>query len=551
MRAIESNSDFMLQNRGGRSMNAIRQFFFAEESPRRLALVRICLGLVLFCDAAAHWPYAVELYSTYGPALPVFIRHEPLPIGDGAPATTIPQFSGPDSSAMVTLGQAVEPRQVVKTPARQIVTTFHPPIPGPTLAVLLATLQLFVLAAMTVGWHTRTSLWLTFTLTLYLGLLDGSTTFAKYSVLALHFLLLLALSPCHRVWSLDSLQFPSTAAGLGGPAWTRRLMQLQVCHIYLGSALTKLQNPTFISGDLLQFSLLDHDWGGRWLGMWLATVPHAVVLASLFVLLVELLFPFLVWVHVLRIPMLFAAAMLHLGVWLTLNVGIFSPVMFSCLIVFLSDKDLDRLSPLTTQLTSGLGHDLRLLFRPRKVSLPDSTGTAAGGAPAQSRSSWMQTVSYALTAITAVGLGWGWQVLEDPYGAFGRREMPGLKRVSREDVDQMLTQRLPPYSHYLHHVRLGSRVSGHQAFGSTYQFRHGQRVYVVVQFNQHPRLKLEGLLIDPNGNEIARYRHTVEPNFSYAIDGFELTAPLTPGSYTIILQADGFQVGLRNFELLP
>ncbi len=532
-------------------MNLMRQFFFAEESPRRLALVRICLGIVLFYDAAAHWPYAVELYSTYGPPLPVFIRHEPLPAGNGSPMTTIPKFSGPDSSAMVTLGQAVEPRQEAKPPARQTVTTFHPPIPGPTLAVLLATLQLFVLAAVTVGWHTRTSLWLTFTLTLYLGLLDGSTTFAKYSVLALHFLLLLTLSPCHRIWSLDSLRFPSTAEGMAGAAWTRRLMQLQVCHIYLGSALTKLQNPTFVSGDLLQFSLLDHDWGGRWLGMWLATQPHVVVLASLLVLLIELLFPFLVWVPALRIPMLFAAAMLHLGVWLTLNVGIFSPLMYSCLIVFLTDKDLDWLAPFARRMTRGLASDLRLVFRPRTTSLSDITAAGPGGALTRSHSSWKRIISYVLTAAAVIGLGMAWQVLEDPYGAFGRREMPGLKLLSRADVDQMLTQRLPPYGHYLHHVRLGSRVSGHQAFGNTYQFRHGQRVYVVVQFNQHPKLKLEGLLIDPNGNEVARYTHTVEPNFGYAIDGFELTTPLTPGSYTIILQADGFQVGLRNFELLP
>jgi hypothetical protein len=42
----------------------VKSFFFAPESPRLLALVRIALGLVLLGNSLLHWLYAIELYST-------------------------------------------------------------------------------------------------------------------------------------------------------------------------------------------------------------------------------------------------------------------------------------------------------------------------------------------------------------------------------------------------------------------------------------------------------------------------------------------------------
>ena len=105
---------------------------------------------------------------------------------------------------------------------------------------------------------------------------------------------------------------------------------------------------------------------------------------------------------------------------------------------------------------------------------------------------------------------------------------------------------------YVHRVELGSRVQGGRVFGAQRSFRHGMRVYVLTQLLlPHPPLTLEGLLIAPEGQEVARFSQKVEPAFSYAIKGFELTDSLPLGRYRIILQANGYEVAQKSFELVP
>src|SRR5207302_1899068 len=104
--------------------------------------------------------------------------------------------------------------------------------------------------------------------------LDLPVTFGKQSVIALHLVLLLAFSGCGAAWSIDSLSDCSRSIrcplSLAAP---RRLIQILVCCVYLGAAITKLKTPSFANGDLLTFSLLDDHWGSGWLGLWLMTLP--------------------------------------------------------------------------------------------------------------------------------------------------------------------------------------------------------------------------------------------------------------------------------------
>jgi hypothetical protein len=116
----------------------------------------------------------------------------------------------------------------------------------------------------------------------------------------------------------------------------------------------------------------------------------------------------------------------------------------------------------------------------------------------------------------------------------------------------MLSQRSPPYEDYFHRVEVGARVGGNQVFGSSGQFEIGQRAFVLAQLIQpHPVMELEGLLIMPDGREAARFSRRIDPTFDYAINGFELTEELPPGLYRILIQAEGFVVADRRFELLP
>ena len=267
---------------------------FTSESPRPAALLRIALGGVLLVDAAIRWPYAVELYSSSGPAMPA------LPG-----------------------------------------TWFEPPAPGPAFAILAQTLQVFALACMMFGWRTRLSLALAFGLSAWLGLLDSPGTFKKYSAVSLHLLLLLGFTRCGAVWSVDRwLERRNAAAIPLSPRWPRLLMRMFLASVYLGAAVTKLKLPDFATGDLLMFALLDDLWGGTWLGQWLAVHPRLLPLVSLATILFELTFPVLVWVPPLRRPMLAVAALFHTTLWMTMHLGSFSPVMLAALVAFLEESDL-------------------------------------------------------------------------------------------------------------------------------------------------------------------------------------------------------------------
>jgi hypothetical protein len=114
----------------------------------------------------------------------------------------------------------------------------------------------------------------------------------------------------------------------------------------------------------------------------------------------------------------------------------------------------------------------------------------------------------------------------------------------------MLAQRLPAYEDYFHRIELGSRFGGNQMFGASRRFKIGQRAYILAQLIQpHPVIELEGLLIAPDGQEVARFTHRVDSGTSYTINGFELTRELPVGKYRIILQANDFAVAERHFEI--
>ena len=493
----------------------MRAFFFAPEDPRRLALVRIGTGAVLLYDALLHWSCAVELYSTSGPALPVF---------------TDPAL--------------------------------HGPVPGPWTAVLLQTLLIFSLACVTAGWQTRCSLWLAFVLAAWLGPLDRAATFAKYSVLGLHLLALLGVSGCGAAWSVDARRRRSTASGDPpveafcplSSAWPRRLIQILLCSMYLGAALTKFRSQSFAQGDLLMFSLLDDHWGSGRIGHWLATLPQVPLLLSLATVLFEMVFPFLVWGRASRWPMLIIAFVFHGSMCLLLSVGIFCPLMMVVLLAFLEPQDFAR--------ADGWIRRLRLAIRGVRDQRPGAATewtshapSACAAEPPQARRpsrALRSAVLYLLIGAAFTGGGGLLQWLRDADHVFGRKAVEKLAPISEDQVNVMLAGQLPAFEDYFHRIELGSRYSGNAVFGGRGGYRTGQQVYVLAQLIvPHPRLRLEGVLIAPDGREAARFAHTVEPAFGYAINGFELTEILPAGPYRILLRADGYEIAERRFELRP
>lgn len=481
------------------------RFFFAPEGPRRLALVRIALGLVLCWEAASHWRYAVELYSSYGPAMPLFAAR-PATVGNA------PQ-SDADRSAIA------RPR-------------FRIPVPSPGLAVMFQSGLLFAALGVALGWQTRFSLLLSLVLFAWLGPLDLAATFAKHPVIMLHLALLLCFSRGGGAWSVDAWSRGHAVSCRLSAAWPRRLIQILVCTIYLGAALTKLRTPSFATGELLEFSLLDDDWGGGRFGHWLVTRPHLPLVLSQATLLIELLFPCLVWTRRLRWPMLALACALHAGMGLALTLGTFSPTMFAALLAFLDERDLDRI-PWLRQIGSDKGIAATVSATVRRL---------------------ISFVAYATVGIMVVAGGTVLQRQCDWYGAFGVRspaEVARFSEIADGRVADMLAGRLPAFEDYFHRISFGTRVGHHDLFGESRQFRRGQRVYALAQLVlPHPSLLLEGLLIAPNGEEVARFSHRIASGVTHTLDGFELTAELPVGRYRVILQVEGVEFLEREIEIL-
>lgn len=470
----------------------MKAYFFAPERPHRLGLMRIGLGLVLLYDAQAHWPRAVELYSSFG---------TPMPLAPG--------------------------------------TAFEPPARAAGWTVALATWLLFALAAVVLGWWTRTSLLTALVLSAWFALLDSPATLTKYTVIGLHLLALLACADAGACWSLDAAvrrplaaPRPSTEQPVDlreTPAWPRRLMQILLCSVYWGAAITKLRLTDFATGDLLMYSLLDDRWGGGTLGLWLSTQPKLLALASLGTIFFEILFPALVWVPRCRRWMLACAAAFHLAIAVTMTVGIFSPLMLTALLAFAEEEDLARIRQLAG----------RLALR--------SDGTPEGRVPHALGSFSAYAVGAA--AVVAIGCAVQWQA--DWYGAFGRREFAPLAALPAAEVEEMRLAQLPPLEDYFHRVDIGSRVANFHTFGARRVFRPGMRVHLLARLVQnHPPLTTDVLLTAPDGTVVARSTHRLESPFSYLLVPIELTDTLPAGTYRLILRAEGIEVARRRFQLV-
>jgi len=466
---------------------AVKAFFFAPKSPRPLALLRIATGMVFLYDAVVRWPFAVELYSTDGLPMPVF-------------------------------------------PSELFPGTHFAPLPLSAFwTVALHSLLVFALVSVTIGWRTRTSLWVAFAISLWLGLLDQAGTFKKYSVIGLHLMLLLSFTRCGGAWSVDALlirghrQFTRLSF-----AWPRRLIQVLVIAVYLGGAMTKIRLPDFANGDLLMFSLLDDQWGGGYLGHWLSTRPNLLILASIGTVLFEIAFPLLIWNPHLRRPMLVLAVAFHLMLATTMHLGIFSFVMLAALLAFVEERDVNRL----------IGNG--------KSAFPKHAGSVG-------RTSALSAVSWALAAGLLISAGVA--LHNDGMGTQHSRTV--FEPIDEETSVDILASLTPAqegrYDDYFHHVELGNRLSsdGTRALGSASRFQRGMTVHACARLIQnHPPLQIEWTLIRPDGEKV-QFAYQLAASVSHATVGFALTErDQTPaGEYRLILRADGYDVATRGFIL--
>lgn len=482
----------------------LAEFFYAEEVPYGLALIRICLPLSLLGGVIARWPHARELYST-----------------DGSPAPLWTSFGYPDLL----------------------------PIPSAPLAIALCTIHLIAHLTLCVGWMSRTSALFCAVLTAYLGALDIIGTVTKFTCIATHAFLILSLSHCGDIWSVDALvarrRQAQTPLACGGgyprsPAWPRRLIQLLMAVIYFAAAITKMQTPTYFSGDQLYFWLLtDVNYlnpVGELMSLW----PPMLVGMGLITITWEMVFPFVCWRGNVKAVMLAIGALFHLMTLLMLGLLIFPFVCLSMYWAFLDEADMQRLA-------GWLRHHRR-----RQTMI----GRAYAAVSHRALPQWRMTpaasgLAFATTLAIMVAISLEAEKRLDPYG-LRRPEGPyALQPIDPDRARLMFTATEPlrPQDQLLG-FDIGSQTLGGMLANSRRTFQQGEQA--VVQCSvvpPHEDMWVEVNLHDNQDRMLLRNGQVMPREKIRSHFHFPFSEAYAPGEYDFVLKMDGKEVSRRRVTL--
>ena len=289
---------------------AWNRFWFAERDGLPLGLVRIGFASASLCFWAGMVPWLRTYYSDAG--------EFPIAFARLWGSEWIGRFLMPDA-----LG------------ALPVVTA-------------LAALWGLALLALLVGWHTRTAALVCWALTQWFHhrnptFLNGGDELLRLSSLYLA-AAFLAVAPADRALSLDRARVLRAGAAAGDvigpttvPAWSVRLIQVQLIVLYLVSGFWKVIDPAWQDGTALWVALASPTFtrfgapGGA--PQWLFAA------ATLMVAWWELLFVALVWIPRARRVALLIGVAVHLFILVFMNVGVFPVAMLGLYPAFLKPEE--------------------------------------------------------------------------------------------------------------------------------------------------------------------------------------------------------------------
>lgn len=120
------------------------------------------------------------------------------------------------------------------------------------------------------------------------------------------------------------------------PGWPLRLVQLQVATMYLSTAIIKGRGRDWWDGTALYWGLSDPRWQ-RFPTDWLcgtATGQHLLQLGTWFAFGAEFALPVLLLVPRTRKAGVILGTALHLGILISMRVGLFTPAVLACYLAF-------------------------------------------------------------------------------------------------------------------------------------------------------------------------------------------------------------------------
>lgn len=488
----------------------VHEFFYTREVPYGLAMVRILLPLAVMIPMLHRWPFVRELFSTDGaPAQ--------LSIGYGF-GLLFPEFSG-------------------------------------TLIVGMYALMLLCLLTTSLGWNTRISTIIAMVLYTYFTFLDAISTITKYTVITTDAMIVLSMSHCGAVWSVDAwlkrrresrtTAMPRTVQDLPRfPVWPRRLLQLLISCVYFGAAFTKIHTPAFFSGDQLRYWMITNVNFEHTLGEYMALYPVTLVFAAYITIIWEILFIFFAWRGWTRLFMLGLGAMFHAMTCLTLGLYIFPLVCTSIYWSFLNERDIQRISAWmrrkSRQAQSTLGAVIRSV---RGWQVPALRFDRLPRVP----SPVAFTVTAALLTFGAIEI----EYRADHYGLRRAEGAHQLPRLDRELALSMLQSNDPIRTEdKFYSFDLGTTLVGEILANRRDQFTHGDTVIAQCSMNPpYEDMWVECNLHDADDRIIDRTGMVISREMMRANYLYQLGDALEPGDYFLVLKSGGKEVARRPFRL--
>ena len=283
--------------RNFRSLSAAwNRFFFDPADPRTYAYLRIGFGCLLLINGAVLGPDWLRWFSDSG----VLDRAAARAIMD---PDTWSLFNWiPDSPAVLWACYAVFMGQ-----ALALTLGFFPRTQAVCLFIWLLSLH-----------HRNSLIW------------DGEDLLLRLVCFLLIFM------PLGASWSLGPRAKPPGQAYL----WQLRLLQIQLCFLYVSSVLSKLLGEAWRDGTAMYYAFHLDDFAGR--ADWLTGILEIVwilKLATWLTLAIEMLLVVGVWAPRMRLPTIVIGILFHLAIELALNLFLFQWLMILLISTHLRPQD--------------------------------------------------------------------------------------------------------------------------------------------------------------------------------------------------------------------
>ena len=479
--------------------HVISRFFHADHVPYGLALARICMPLVMLIPMIQRIPVIREVFSA-----------------DGAPVQT---------SALYGRGDLL------------------PQLPG-SLAVALYAVMLVLLVTSSLGWFTRFSLIGATSLFTYFNVMDAIGTMTKYSVIAVDVMVVLCMSQCGAMWSIDARKRRRSTGNFEKPLvpiWPKRLLQMLVGSMYFGAAMTKLHTPEFFSGDQLRFWMLTNLNFSNPVGEFVAMWPAILVLFAYITLVWEVLFIFMVWRNPWRLVILAVGALFHFMTCLTLGLYIFPLVCMAAYLPFVEDRDVDRVRVTLHRFWQRSRLPRRKQTAPYAFAAPLPQPAPRFPAPAM-----FGLILFAV-AVAAVEIEYRY----DPYGL--RSGGIPLKEIPPERARQMIrsAERIRERDKFFS-FDTGTFVVGGVLADSKRNFHYGDTMIAQCSLNPpHEDMWVECSLHDADGRLLDRNGFVVTREMLRCDFYYNIGEVLEPGAYDLIVRSGGQEIYTHRVMVEP